>query len=406
MNRHQEYRVWLITAVVVTMTIPLETALGQTRATSHDDVGRSTFVAKGCARCHAIYGHGFGDTKPKGGPDLGKRGVYGTYMELAASMWNHFPDMVRKAREQGKQFPSFSDQDVNDVISFLAYIRYRGQPGNERTGRKLLRQKNCMKCHAIGGEGGDKGPDFTKSDDYLTPLGLAAAMWNHGPNMMDIFTDNNIKRPALTGPDIVDLSAGIRSFMVTNRVPVGSDRPGDPERGRVLVNEKRCNYCHGGPSGAKGAPMDFRDMVLKSSVTEIAGNMWNHGPAMWESMRDDDVAFPTLSATEIADIIAFLYEMELQDPPGDPGKGAELVYDKGCVNCHSVDGKGAGVATSFSEIEGISSPISMISLMWNHAEDMIEAARDRGHRWPEFQGSELGDIYAYLRQLAGEGQAN
>jgi mono/diheme cytochrome c family protein len=275
-----------------------------------------------------------------------------------------------------------------------------GQPGHEGSGRKLLREKNCTKCHTFGGKGGDIGPDFTGSDDYLTPLSLAAAMWNHGPGMMGLFQENNIDRPTLNGREIVDLSAGIRSFMMPNRVPPGTDRPGSTERGSLLVENKRCTFCHGGPSGRNDGASDFRDMRLKTSVTQIAGNMWNHGPKMWEMMEEKEVEFPTLTAVEMADIIAFLYELRLQDPPGSIDRGEELVYDKGCINCHAIDGKGAAVGSSFTEIGSLSSPVSMISLMWNHAEDMNEAVREQGRRWPKFSGKELADIYAYLRTIA------
>jgi len=390
--------------IFAVITLPLSVSHAQIQRVSSDDSGRSTFIAKGCAGCHSVYGYGPGGAKPEGGPDLGKREVYGTYMELAASMWNHFPDMIDKARKQGKQFPSFTEAEVADVVSFLAFIRYTGQPGHERAGRKLLREKNCTKCHTFGGQGGDIGPDFTDGKDYLSPLSLAVAMWNHGPGMMELFRENDVERPRLNGREIVDMSVGIRSFMMPSRMPPETSRPGNPATGSLLVDVKRCNFCHGGPKGRTDGPADFREMRLDASVTEIAGNMWNHGPMMWEMMEEKGVEFPTLTAVEMADIIAFLYELKLKDPVGDAGRGVELVDEKGCINCHSIDGKGAHIGPEFSEIGSIPSPLSMISLMWNHAEDMNEAAREQGKRWPKFSGAELADIYAYLRTIADSQQ--
>lgn len=391
----------LAASMIITTTVSFQLSQAQAQGSGSYDAGLSTFVNKGCVNCHAVYGRGLANSKPSGGPDLGKRDVYGSNLELAAIMWNHFPDMLKRFRKKGRKFPSFTESEVGDIIYFLSFIRYMGEPGNERTGRKLLHEKKCTSCHTFGGQGGDIGPDITQGTDYLTPLALAAAMWNHGPGMMDLFNEMGVDRPELSGRDVVDLSVGIRSFMTASRVPVGSDRPGDPERGRQLVTEKRCTSCHSATaSKSEGAP-DFADMDLEVSVTEIAGNMWNHGPVMWEKMSKDKVSFPTLTPQEMADITAYLYQLRLQDSPGDASRGRELVYAKGCVTCHSVNGAGAGVGPEFSELSTIDSSLDLISRMWNHAPEMDEAVREKKRRWPAFSGQELADIYAFLQSLAG-----
>ena len=57
------------------------------------------------------------------------------------------------------------------------------------------------------------------------------------------------------------------------------------------------------------------------SVTEMAGNMWNHLPEMWKKMDEMGLRFPTLETEDMADIIAFLHSLALEDPPGDPARG-------------------------------------------------------------------------------------
>lgn len=397
MNYATRRDVWLASLIfTIAVSFPAAPARGQ-RSSPHD-AGLSTFVKKGCVSCHAIYGRGVANSKPKGGPDLGKREVFGTNLGLAATMWNHFPKMLKRFRKDGRDFPLFTEAEVGDIIYYLSFIRYMGEPGNVRSGRKLLHEKKCTSCHTFGGKGGDIGPDFTQSNDYLSPLTLSAAMWNHGPGMMKLFQDTGIDRPRLNGQDIVDLSVGIRSFMRPNRVPVGSDRPGDPERGKALADQKGCNNCHGGEQGTDAAP-SFSDMDLNVSVTQMAGDMWNHGPSMWETMENEKVTFPTLGPQEMGDITAFLYELGLQDPPGNAKQGGELVYDKGCISCHSVNGAGADVGPVFSELGELRSSLDLVSRMWNHAPDMDEAVRERKADWPAFSGKELADIYAFLRSL-------
>ncbi|MFQ6609602.1 MAG: c-type cytochrome, partial [Fidelibacterota bacterium] len=53
--------------------------------------GEEVFNAKGCNNCHSVNGVG-----GRGGPDLRKDVYYGTYLELASLMWNHYPKMSRK----------------------------------------------------------------------------------------------------------------------------------------------------------------------------------------------------------------------------------------------------------------------------------------------------------------------
>lgn len=389
-------------AVTLTLTTLLlaDQPLAQTyRASSStpDDHGRATFIEKGCADCHAIYGRGVGGVEPEGGPDLGKRDIYGTYLELAADMWNHFPDMLKRVRKANREFPSFTEDEVGEIVTFLSFIRYVGEPGNERSGRKLLREKRCTACHTFGGKGGDVGPDFAQSEDYLSPLALAAAMWNHGPGMQDLFEKHDIERPSLNGREMIDLSVGIKSFMSPSRVPPGSFVPGDPEVGRTLASEKGCLQCHALSSDADA--IGFAEMELDASLTEIAGHMWNHGPDMWEMMEDRGIAFPSLTRREMADLIAYVYSLRLNDPPGDPGRGADLIVEKGCTSCHAEGGKETAMAVDFANVGDLDSPLTMISRMWNHAEDMDEAVRETNKRWPQFEGRDLADIHAYLLSL-------
>ncbi|MFQ5866154.1 MAG: c-type cytochrome, partial [bacterium] len=329
--------------------------------------GREVFRQKGCNHCHAVYGE-----NGKSGPDLGKQKFYGTYLELAALMWNHFPKMSKRIRKKGYQFTEFNEEEMSQLISYLAYIRYLGEPGIEAKGKKLLKSKGCVSCHKFGGVGGDIGPDISAIKDYMSPLKLVESMWNHGPNLIDVFQKHNIKRPEFKGNEIVNLAVAIRSFMSPSRVAASDFVFGDPAKGEKLADEKGCMRCHAfrGVGGNLGP--DFGAIDLNYSVTQIAGKMWNHGPQMWEVMKREGVTFPVFEKREMADVIAYIYGLKLKDPPGDSEEGSRIIEEKACLSCHSLQGRGFGIAADLATLVVLDSPLAMITAMWNHAPAMQE----------------------------------
>ena len=47
----------------------------------------------------------------------------------------------------------------------------------------LSKAKNCLACHSISGKGGKQAPAFDELGKYISPLFMAQALWNHGPEM-------------------------------------------------------------------------------------------------------------------------------------------------------------------------------------------------------------------------------
>ena len=360
--------------------------------------GQTLFRDKGCSKCHAVHGRG-GDA----GPDLGEHKFYGTYLELAALMWNHLPEMFEEMQETRFQFPELSGYEMEQLVVYLCYMRYIGEPGNERTGRKLLKSKKCIVCHRFGGEGGDIGPDISAREEYLVPLVLIESMWNHGPDMMEFFEEEDIKRPKLKGDDIVDLAAGIRSFMGATTAPPIPHSLGDPVNGRRLFEAKGCDRCHSvrGVGGDLGP--DFADLDFDYSATQIAGRMWNHGPEMWEIMKRENMVFPEFEEGEMADIIAYLYGLQLEDEPGSAQKGREIV-ERRCISCHALEGQGEGISLDLAELGRLDSPSHMVSAMWNHAPGMRKEQLEQELKWPKLNGKDMRNLYAFLRSLSPTGE--
>lgn len=355
--------------------------------------GRLVFEEKGCIECHGISGFG-GNI----GPDLSRDHYYGSFLELASIIWNHIPQMDRKYREQNINRPEFSQSELLNLIGFLYYLRYLGEPGSVANGKRLLESKNCMVCHEVGGRGGDLGPDFGQIQQFVSPLFMVQAMWNHGPAMQEKINELELEYPTLTGENIVDISAYIQQANIRRTEIFMS--PGDPSTGKDVFLEKKCINCHAVALDEDKIGADLSEIALNKSVTEIAGLMWNHSPIMIEYMKDEAIDLPVFEGKEMADLIAYIYFLGFEDKPGDPQEGEEVFIDKRCASCHEEGGEGVG--TDLASLKRFDSPIRMIQLMWNHAPIMEDLLLVQNEEWPLLTTGEIQDLYAYLRKLIKE----
>ena len=89
------------------------------------------------------------------------------------------------------------------------------------------------------------GPRLDSLDQFASPIFVAAAMWNHGPQMADAMREKGVERPTFTGTELRDLIAYLAP--ATGGPPGGPvyALPGRVEAGRLLFAEKRCVECHG-----------------------------------------------------------------------------------------------------------------------------------------------------------------
>ncbi|MDH3253199.1 MAG: cytochrome c, partial [Ignavibacteria bacterium] len=199
--------------------------------------GRITFEEKKCIACHAIGGYG-----GTAGPDLSRDQYFGSSIELATIIWNHSPEMNRKFRQLRMDRPKLTEAEMLDLLGFIYYLRYLGEPGSVANGKQLLNSKGCFTCHSVGGKGGQIGPDFKTIQRYSAPLYLVQAMWNHGPDMQDQIRKGKMNYPILTGQDIVDIASYLRQVSTADveiRLSIGN-----PKNGRLLFEKKHCSDCH------------------------------------------------------------------------------------------------------------------------------------------------------------------
>ena len=133
-----------------------------------------------------------------------------TLSGLAASLWNHVPAMGEDVKKAGLERPSFSEQEMADLITYLFAILYSGIPGDSAAGAEAY-SRSCRSCHGKEGEG-DEGPSLRSLGSRPNPSFIAASLWNHGPEMYEKVRELGQEWPLLRGNEMRDVIAYLGSF--------------------------------------------------------------------------------------------------------------------------------------------------------------------------------------------------
>jgi mono/diheme cytochrome c family protein len=361
--------------------------------------GRGLLVKKGCLTCHQILG--------KGGtiaPDLGKVRFNMSLSQIAIVMWNHSPIMAEKMHELKLPWPTFSVEEMTDLIAFLYYmdyfLSYLEEPGDVQAGRQLFTDKGCKACHALEGEGGNIGPSLERVKGYTSPIFMAQALWNHGQAMATKMQQMGIAIPTFKGNEMADLIAYIRAATQGEAQERLYLPPGNPRQGERLFAAKGCTTCHALRGAGGGVGPDLAKEEFRQSLTRIAGIMWDHGPKMWQRMAEAGLQRPTFTVTEMADLIAYLYFLRYIDEPGNLPAGQRL-FAANCAACHAINGEGGGMGPDLGKSEAPHTVIGISAAMWNHAPRMQQMMQEKGMSWPQFAAAEAIDLLAYLQSVQG-----
>ncbi len=375
------------------------TARAQSAQTFPGDpsTGRRIFVERGCIRCHSIWGNG-GEL----GPDFALVGAGRSLQQLAGLFWNHTPRMIETVRNRGIEWPTFSEEELADIISYIYYVKLFDEPGNPEFGERWFREKRCRDCHTVGGRGNPRGPALDGYAEYVGPLMLAEGMWNHGPQMQAQQSARGIPMPTFVGRELTDIHAYIREASSLRQRTLVFLEPPDIAAGQRLYASKGCVGCHGASGRGTAYAPDLRTATQRMRVSEIAGTLWNHSFRMAAAMRARGIPFPQFQGSEMADVIAFLYYLRFYETEGDVAAGERLFAQKGCLTCHGGAGR-AAVGPDLSMSEAAVSPLALATSMWNHAPAMYDQLQLEAADWPRFEGEEMRDLSVYLRSLATPG---
>lgn len=348
--------------------------------------GRDVYMQKGCISCHALRGSG-----GKVGPDLTAALVGKGVIGIAAAMLNHYPKMSAAMQHLAVTVPHLHPGETDDLLAYLLFVNFAREPGAPDKGRALFNEKGCIKCHGTRPDGTSLGPPLGRASLNASPIAIAQKMWNHGTQMNATMQQLAIERPAFEGHQMADVLAFLSSG--TELLPGDMLLPGAPVLGRELFRSKGCARCHLKDRAGQTIGPDLSKGQWYMTATAIAGEMWNHGPAMWSLMENLGITPVQFEGDELADVIAFLYLLRSANGAENPVHGRELFGAKHCDQCHRPAGPGPDLAT----IPQLDTPIHFAAEMWNHAPRMQAFIDEAGIAWPSFETDDVIDLVAYLR---------
>jgi cytochrome c551/c552 len=127
--------------------------------------------------------------------------------------------------------------------------------------------------------------------------------------------------------------------------------------------------------------------------------MWNHAPAMWSAMQQQNVPQKPLGKQETADLFAYFYSVRFFDQPADAARGRRVFEQKRCADCHGVSATNRGGAKNVTEWTSLGNPIELAAAMWAHSANMKQAFAARNISWPDLTGQDVSDILIYVQNL-------
>ena len=355
--------------------------------------GARVFESAGCAKCHAVQGRG-----GKVGPDLARTTRPHSFYELASAMWDHLPRMTARMQQMGMTRVTLDAREAGDVAAFLYTLHYFDRPGRVEAGKRLFSEKKCVTCHQADGRGGTVGPSVDAFKRFTSPLSVASAMWNHGPQMAEKMKERGIERPTFTAKELRDLIAYLAPGTGGPEEGPLYVLPGRAESGRQLFAEKRCVECHAvGGAGGRVGP-DLVERGVRQSPTEFAATIWNKAPAMAAAMQSRGISLPQLAPEQMADIVAYLYSVRYF-ASGSVQQGYGVASQKGCLNCHALRGERGKIASDLTKARGLDSPAAVLAALWNHTL-VTPTVSGKKLDWPTFAPQEMADLIAMLQSVS------
>lgn len=346
--------------------------------------GAQLLSDKGCTDCHSMDGNG-----GNGAPDLSRPLEHAATPEsLAATMWNHATRMWTSPATPGQWSTRFSSAESADLFAYLYSALFFAPPANANRG-KIFFESNCKACHS-GGPGA--GPPIAEWPSAADPVVWAGNMWNHSAQMSRATVRKGVQRPVLTGQNVADLLMYLRLISAVRSNPAQFGI-GEPEQG-LPVFERVCESCHSFGPGTRNKI----DLLAHQAPATIAGyiaEMWNHAPRMAANDAQSGRRLPKLEPGEMPNLVAFLFAQSYFFERGDSLHGSFVFQSKGCADCHEQRRKETG-APDLSRTFEAYSPITMNAAIWNHGPEMFQTMKQNQTAWPQFKGSEMADLIAYL----------
>ena len=157
--------------------------------------GQELYKTKGCAVCHT--GHLALESRP----------TRHTLADFAAAMWDH-PFQVQSVPA------ALSYQEMRELVGYLISMQFFEERGDLEQGRRVYERKGCGACHDNPASGAPARSDLA---GRMTSFALVAALWQHGPQMLEHMQKGKVSWPTLTGEEMADLGAYLHGLEFKRR---------------------------------------------------------------------------------------------------------------------------------------------------------------------------------------------
>ncbi len=182
----------------------------------------------------------------------------------------------------------------------------------------------------------------------------------------------------------------------------GAHMDADSVRGERLFTTLSCVQCHSVQGKGGTVAPDLGKLADRNfTPATLAATLWNHAPEMWNAMKQRNVAMGDLNEQAATDLFAYFYAARFFERPADAGRGKHVFTEKHCVECHGVTRSPNPAAKALVEWESTTSPIALVTAMWNHAATMRAEYAKRKLSWPELSEQDLADLLVYARNQPG-----
>jgi mono/diheme cytochrome c family protein len=117
-------------------------------------------------------------------------------------MWDHQPNMKQPP-------PTLSPDEMREIIGYVWARQYFTGGGSADRGKKVFSEKSCATCHNDPSSG---APKLAKGKDAHSDITMVAALWQHGPRMLELMGQKKLAWPRFTAEQMSDLIAYLNSL--------------------------------------------------------------------------------------------------------------------------------------------------------------------------------------------------
>ena len=264
-------------------------------------------------------------------------------------------------------------------------------------GAKVIQNRGCLSCHSVLGEGGDEAPDLGRPEPGIfSPAAFAASLWNHAPEMWRAMARKNKSVPRVSDREVRDVFAYLYSMRYF-------EPAGNAESGQGVFREKRCYRCHAlvdTGAGSIGPPVS--QWPALSDPVRFLEAMWNHGAQMRQESAADKIPWPSLTAKQLADLLAYVYSLPDLPPRrarielGKATAGMKVFDDMQCGECHTLL-EAHQDALALANVPRTQRTLTGLAVaMWNHRPIMDEWAEETGLAVRNFEGGQMAKLLSFL----------